>query len=290
MVQQKKEDQPDYEVADYGEMKDNWRLVQDLYTGVTAIRKSDVKHLKQFEREDDESYKNRLDEADLYNVFGESVDTDVGMVFNESILPTKIPEALEELFRDIDLCGSDLETFLRELFRTGVRDGHSFLFVDAPPPVESEEGADVTLDMVSGHRPFWVHYRADQIVNWRTRMENGRETLEQVSIREVTTEPDGEYGEKEVTKYRVLKNISGNISYSLFRKVVENKVTTWEPEAEDVPIIGPDHIPLYPFYGQKEGFFKSSPPRLNLAETNKKHLNKNSLLDYTLTFIKPIGS
>src|SRR5205823_2427562 len=53
--------------------------------------------------------------------------------------------------------------------------------------------------------PYWVSYKADQAVNWRTERVNGKQEFTQITFREESMEPAGKYGEVVVTRYRTFR-------------------------------------------------------------------------------------
>jgi hypothetical protein len=286
-------DRPDFKILAYEDMAKDWLLTRAFYDGVRQVREGIDEYglplLKKFEREGDDEYNARKAESGLYAVFQQAVNTDVGMVFQNSIMPTEVPEVLADLFHDIDMTGNDLDMFLRQLFQKADRVGHSFLFVDAPPPVDAD---NPTLADVAENRPWWVCYEANQVLNWRFRYENGKEVLEQVTIAEAQKVANGMYGEEAKTHYRVLRNIAGVVTFSVYEIKGEKGSQKMEvvvvDDQEDIVIQGFDYIPFFPMYGRKKGTFISTPPRLTLVDANKQHFNKVSLLDYILTFIKPL--
>jgi hypothetical protein len=99
-----------------------------------------------------------------------------------------------------------------------MRLGHAFIYTDMPPKLPA--GATLADERAAGRMPYWVSYTAKQALNWRSKPETraitlsngatvgvptGRRILQQITFEECSYEPDGDYGEKEVKRYRVLR-------------------------------------------------------------------------------------
>ena len=186
-------------------------------------------------------------------------------------------DKVEGLAENIDNGGSHWNVFAKEVFTDAVQDGHSFILVDMPPALE--EGATLADERLAGRRPYWVKYTADQAVNWRYSSYDGQQVLTQITFRECSYEPDGEYGEKEVIKYRVL---SPGV-WSLWREVkATSSVTGYTGEyiLESSGFTSLSEIPLAVIYSRKTGYLTSQPPLLDLALLNICHYQKYS--DYSI--------
>ena len=71
-----------------------------------------------------------------------------------------------------------------------IRYGHVGVLVDVP-----QDG---------NGRPYWVTYTPREILGYRTEIIDGKTTFTQLRLLEKIIEPEGDYGEKEVTQVRVL--------------------------------------------------------------------------------------
>lgn len=275
-----KKDRPDYRCSAYLAMAPAWKRAGDVYGGVQSVRRGE--YLTKFTRESPDDHKARKDATEFYNVTGRTIDAVVGTVCTMDIVPAEAPPALAEMFADIDLCGNDLASFLRDTFTNAVRDGHSFIFVDGPPPIErTEDGPPITGADVADRRPFWVNYKASQLINWQCDIKGGRLVFSQMTFEETTKEKDGGYGEKEVTRYRVLRPGS----FSLYEK---------QEDKDELVIIhenvstGRDTIPVAVVYGRRTAPLESVPPFLDLLETNIVHYNSQSVLREALKYVVPM--
>jgi hypothetical protein len=123
------------------------------------------------------------------------------------------------------------------------------------------EGATLADERAAGRRPYWVKYKKDQAINWTAEIVNGRPRLAQITFREVTCERDGAYGEKKVTRYRVLRPGS----WELYREAEERGQKIIVLETSGTTSLA--EIPLVPVYGGRQtGFLESFPCLEPLAQ------------------------
>lgn len=286
---------PSYICAAYKDMEPAWQIMADTCAGTPQLRKAGKRYLPQEPAENNKHYEYRLDRAVFYNAVDLTLSALVGMVFrNDPKLAENVPEAIrgraaegdsaavEGHWENIDNAGTDGVVFTKEVFSNAMRDGHAAILVDMPPALP--EGS--TLADEVGRRPYWVSYKANEIINWRTDVIDGKTTLVLIVFRECTSEPDGQYGQKEVTRYRVFRRgDDGKIVWELY-EVRKQENGQMEPVFEDGgPISLPD-IPVAFVYSRKLGILMSQPPLIDLAYLNIQHYQKDS--DFS-TFIH-IGS
>lgn len=276
-------DQANFKNAAYTYMAMSWQRTADVWGGVRTLRESGIKYLTQFVRESDTDYGARKLATEFYNVFGHTIDSVVGMICNKNLAPTDPPDVFKMFFRDVDLLGNDFVAFTHVTLTNAVRDGHSFILVSAPPPVKKEEGEQPTFQDVADRRAFWINYKASQLINWQYEVTNGKLILTQATFEECTYEPDGAYGEKKVTRYRVLKPGS----YSLYQKPDDGKGDELIPLEENVPTGGKE-ITLAVCYAKRTAPLESVPPFMDLLETNVTHYNSQSVLREALKYIVPM--
>jgi len=277
--------QPNYCCAAYEAMKWSWQIMADTCAGTPALRGKGAAYLPKEPAEQPDPYNYRLNRAIFFNAVDLTLAGLVGMVFrNDPKLSDNVPEqirgreaegegaAVEGEWENIDNAGTHGTVFCKEVFMNAVRDGHAAILVDMPPAMP--EGATRADEKTAKRRPYWVSYCADQIINWRTEVVNGQTRLALVVFKECSKEPDGEYGEKEVTRYRVLRPGS----WELYKEVKgENLQTSIQPDPDNPG--GPtslSEIPVAIVYSRKCGILHSHPPLIDLAYTNITHYQKYS--------------
>jgi uncharacterized protein DUF4055 len=293
---------PNYKCKDHQDMAWDWEIVEDLSKGTRHLRSLGSKYLPVEPAEDRaKDYPVRLSRALLFNAFERTLNGLVGMVFRkEPKLGADVPEVvrgreaaegrskLEGWAENIDLKGAAWSVFAKEVFTDAMKLGHAFIYVDMPPKLPP--GATRADELAAGVRPYWVGYRASDAVNWRSAMETrvvalsngatilvptGRQILQQITFEECSYEPDGEYGEKEVKRYRVLRPGF----WELYRKTETETETGTDYILEAAGESSLSEIPVAVIYGRKTGHLVSKPPLLDLALINLGHYQKYS--DYS---------
>lgn len=271
-----------------------WQIVADVCAGTLQLRERGAIYLPQESAERPEHYSYRLSRAIFFNAFERTLNALVGMVFRKDpALSADAPEAIrgreasdevsvvEGQWENIDNAGAHGAVFCKEVFTNAMRDGHAAILVDMPPALP--EGASLEDERRAGRRPYWVSYEASQIINWRTRNVGGQTKLDLIVFRECATEADGEYGEKEVIRYRVMRPGM----WAVYRESRDEKgLVTTVLESEGATSL--PEIPVAVIYIRKTGALCSRPPLLDLAIINLAHYQKYSDLSVYLHLCRPI--
>jgi hypothetical protein len=274
-------------------MAPDWQIVRDVVAGTRNLREKGPIYLPTEPAEKTDHYEYRRTRAILFNATDLTLNGMVGMVFrNDPKLLENVPEvirgreaaegqsAVEGHWNNIDNVGTPGAVFAKELFADAMRDGHAAILVDMPPKLQ--EGATRADELNAGRRPYWISYSADQIINWRVKVVSGQTMLDLVVFKECTQEPDGEYGEKMVVRYRVLRPGS----WALYR---ESDDQSKEIVFESGGPMSLAEIPVAVAYSRKRGILTSCPPLLDLAMTNVAHYQKyNDFSIYLHVASRPI--
>jgi hypothetical protein len=94
--------------------------------------------------------------------------------------------------------------------------------------------------------------------------------LTQLVLREITNEEDGKFGEKEVTRYRVLqRSVEGVVTWEVLQ--IDTDTDKVASVAGPGVVTNQTEIPFVAIYGKRTGFLESRPPLRDLAETNLAH-------------------
>lgn len=262
-------------------MAENWYIIDALLGGTSAMRKARERFLPKWPNEDPEHYEARLAVATLFPAFERTVSVMSGKPFAKPLTYSDdMPKQIRQWCEDIDREGVNLDTFAAEMFRTAaVSYGFGGILVESPKALATgNRPPTVREQREAGMRPYFVRVRHDQILGWRTERINGARVLTQLRILETDTEPDGEFGEKEVQRVRVLtpgawaiyEAPKGPATQSGAWRLVDNGTTS-------LPL-----IPFAPIYGLRKGFMIGNPPLLNLAYLNVKHWQSQSDQDTIL--------
>ena len=240
-------------------MEPAWILIEDLVGGTVAMRKRHRTYLPQEPREQDSSYDARLARSVCPPYLVRIERMLAGMLTRKPVRLNDTGDTIREQLFDVDLQGNDLNTWCYETARKMIRYGHVGVLVDAPQ---------------NGGRPYWIAYSPRDILGWRTELEDGAQKLTQLRLREVVTEPDGDYGEKAVEQVRVLTPGA----YELHRKDDENG----DFKLHDEGTTTLDRIPFSVAYSDRIGYLESRPPLQDIAELNLKTYQVQSDLDNQL--------
>lgn len=269
-VSEKDKNQPNYHRDEHDQMERNWDIVDAVSGGTLELRDGGAKWLPLEPAEDQRDFAIRLRRAIFFNAFERTLHGLVGLVFRKDPqLSEDNPEEIQALWENIDNAGTHGAVFSKELFTSAAKYGHSLVYVDMPPPLPA--GSTLADERAANRRPYWVMYEADQIVNWRTEVVNGQQVLSLLVLEEESYEADGEYGQEEVERYRVLRPGS----WQLFREI-ENAAGQKEYILEAEGTSSLPYIPVAVCYSRKTGTLTSRPPLLDLALINLAHYQKYS--------------
>lgn len=296
----------DYRIkAALAQCDEDLELCRDLAIGPKAFRAKHDKYLPIEQGEHADSYGIRLNDSLLFNTFKKTLDALVGMGFKVNpVLDTDVPAQLRSDLEDVDLAGTHFDVFLRIAFWYAVRDGHSFIMVDSPPPLQQSITSaapvpDAADDQAAGRRPYWVTYEKHQAYNWASDRINGETVLTRITFRECVTVADGEYGEKEKIKYRVLKlpklteaspgkpATYGPMEWVLFEEIPTRNSKKVELQQVGGGVTSLTRIPVVVIYTGKTGFLISEPPLAGLAWLNLGHYRQWSNLADQIRYLSP---
>ena len=246
----------------YQRMMVFWDLINDLKEGTTKIRSEHRKYLPQEPRETDDSYDSRLSRSTVVPYLQRIEKMLSGMLVRKPVRLDDVSDLVREQLFDVDLEGNDLNVWLYQTARTAISYGHVGVLVDAP-----KEGEKA--------RPYWVTYAPKDILGWRTEIVDGVRELVQLRLLEKVVEPDGKYGEKNITQIRVLER--GR--YELHRR--DDKKGEYKLFEEGEMSLK-DKIPFAVAYSNRVGYYESRSPLYDIAELNLKHYQIQSDLDNIL--------
>jgi hypothetical protein len=260
------------------------KVCRDVAQGTAHMRAQRTEYMPKHPAEELANYESRLRAAPLFNAFARTTEGLTGMVFRDDpTLGEDVPQKINDLIENIDGQGTHLDVFAKTLFEDALEAGHAAIFVDAPIVNVGRELTDEEERML-GVRPYWVHVKAEDIVNWRTARIGGRIVLTQVTLRQRVIEADGEFGEDAVTLYRVLRrevtDDGVHITLELWRQEKDDEQP--QRQGAPLPITNVTEIPLVPIYTKRVDVLESRPPLLDLAYTNIAHWNVSADHVYAL--------
>jgi len=207
-------------------------IYSDVCAGTLRLRQKHNQYLPKFPAETDDDYRFRVETSTLFNLTQKTRNMMTGLVFKDSItLESDVAEELVNLWENIDNAGTHGDVFCRKVFESSF-EGYSAILVDAPMVRANSREEQIRL----GLRPYWVHYKADDIWNWQYRVNpnNKRKELSLIVFREAVLESGGEYTSQIVVRFRVFRLVDDLVTWSVYReqKSVDGKEVEHILEAE----------------------------------------------------------
>jgi len=260
--------------APIARMQADWAVIDALLGGTPAMRKAGKTYLPQQPRESDDDFKYRLSTSTLFPAFERTLAVMAGKPFSKEVTPSDVPQAVLDLLPSIDDKGSSLHTFAFRAFREMVSHGFGGILVDHT----KTEGQVVTVADTKrmGARPYWVHYKHNQILGARfTQSANGLQ-LVLLRLLETVEEEDGDYGSQEVQQVRVLRPGTWEIH--------RNGKDGWALHDSGTTTL--DRIPFVFLVANPIGPMEGRPPLKDLAYLNVKHWQQQSDQDESARFCR----
>lgn len=266
---------PSIPSAAYERMKPRWEKCRACFIGTEAIRAGGTDFLAQYDGETDEAYQVRKVLAAFYNAFKRTALASVGMLLEEEpTLGDDMPDELVELAENIDFRGTHLNVFASRLATAGIVDGYAGIMV------EHSKSVDAAAKKLSGDeearlglRPYFLLFKADDVIKPIYATINGVRTLVLLILREVVSERVGLFGTKTVTQYRVYTNEAGVVRYQLWKSPDQGG---GRPTLSEGPttITNQTEIPWSPLIaGEEIAQDEWMPPLMDLADLNIQYHN-----------------
>lgn len=263
-------------------------LPRALMGGTSAMRAAGEMFMPRHKSETATVYSTRLNSTTLFNAFKDCVLKQVGKLFSQPIICNDdVPPMLVTLCENIDGQGRAVTPFGMDVLTHAMVDGVAYILVDAPhvEEREDEEGANPSLvtmadQIAQGVRPYCVLVTAGQVLGWRSEDVGGVHKVTQLRIRECSVEEDGDYGEREVERVRVL--YPGG--YEVWERVRVAGQATVEYQLIETGSTTLTDIPIVPVYTNRTAFMEGEPPLSALAELNAEHWVSSSENRHALTY------
>ena len=260
----------------YEEMKAHFAICEALMGGTVEMRRLGELYLPQFAKEDDTRYDTRRNNSVLFEAYKNTIQTLSGKPFGEPVqLKEGAPALFEEIAEDVDLTGTDLTTFARQLLEDLLVYGKCHFIVDYPDTNRLAEALQRRLTKADEARqrlrPYFIRLKPSQLIAWEGSRFAGVESLECIRFRESTYEK----GEEPWTEKRVDRVVCwGPKSIETYTKASEHS-DTWEIEGPaQVNTLG--EVPLVTVYANRAALLTAFPPLEGLAHLNQKHWRNQS--------------
>jgi len=266
------EDNVDKPSAIIETLSKNWPMIDALVGGTSAMRAAGQTFLPKWPAESEDSYNCRRHTATLFDAYNHTCKINAAKPFSRPIKFNKEPPAsITSLFTNIDRQGTDLHAFAGHLMLHCLQYGLVGVLVDHPPVFSART---IAQERAIGARPYFTTYTGSSILGWRTTQTEDGVILSQLRLMECVSEPDGEWGERQVIQVRVLEPGT----WQTYRKNEDPRrgnLGEWLLESEGTTSLS--KIPFVFFYGiRDERLGVGYPPLLELAHANVKHWQSSS--------------
>lgn len=242
---------------------------RDLWEGQDRVHERGATYLPRNVMEDAASYNARIARTPFHNFFRRAVEGMVGLVYRtDPVIGEDVPEQIVEHLENIDMAGTHFDVFARNVSTDAMVVGHAAILVEYPMTGGRQTAAD---EMMGTVRPYWVPIQKEQILSWRCSVQGGATVLDQIVLHEKHMLPDGDYGEKEVDRYRVLKREGGNVTFTVYE--IDNRKVRVATDGNDNELKGvygrQTKIPITEVATSgRKGLFESDPPLNDVAHLN----------------------
>lgn len=258
-------DDPSQPNGAYFQQMPAWEVMRAVLGGNHYFRAVAKDYIPKLPNESTECYERRLS-GNLFSPYTQRiVDAACGLILRK---PIAFEGGDEEYWADwrknCDRQGTDLDEFARRLLQLSIGYGHSSMLVDYP---KTDNIVTLADEVAAKLTPYLGIVEPWEILGWRQDVRQDGGELQQVRLREVVVEPDGEFGEETIEQIRVLERGS----YRLFRK---DKAGEWQQVESGQTSL--DRIPLVTTYSDKLSVMTSEPPLLDVAYINLAHFRLQS--------------
>ena len=258
----------------YNDMRARFALCETLMGGTLAMRAAKTTYLPQFVNESDERYKVRLANSVLFELFKNTVQMLSQKPFGDPVLLKDATPFFEDIANNVDLTGTTLTTFARDLLCDLLVYGKCHILVDYPDTTGlkrllNREKLTLRDEQVFKIRPYMVRVSPADVIGWKGRRLAGVEELTRVRFREETVEEHSTNTWDEITKKRVVVWTNDTID-----TYIEDDKGNWHVEASHPNAFG--KVPLVTVYANRQGLLKAYPTMRGLADLSQKHWRNSS--------------
>lgn len=270
--------------ADSLAMLDYWDLSDVLCDGYQAVRNAGEAYLPRFQSEDGDDYSERLALTKFTNVWLDMTESLANKPFEKEVslvesedddTDTVVPSQITDFIENVDGSGMNLTGFAADVFFAGIASCTHWIMVDYPK-------ADPTVRTVAdakaaGVRPYWSHVLGRNILEARSLIIGGSETLTYLRI----------YEPGNLDNVRVFERLdTGVVTWTLWEKTtVWNEVLKTYYREIDSGTVSIGVIPVVPFTtGRRVGrSFRYAPPMRAAADLQIELYQQESGLKFAKT-------
>lgn len=156
-----------------------WDKIDAVLEGIDGMRLAGEDHLPKFTDESTDEYNFRLQMTKMTNVFSDIVEGLAAKPFEQHVTmlndEEEIPESVATFLKDVDGSGNNLTVFAANSFYNGIANAIDWIFVDYSKRNDAVRNrADAKR---AGLRPYWTRILARNVLDVRSKMINGIETV-----------------------------------------------------------------------------------------------------------------
>lgn len=278
MTEQKTVDTPS---AAYKAAQPALTMIETILGGTAALRAAGETYLPKEPAESPAAYTVRLGRTFLEAPgLEKAIQQFTDAVFQSDVEVENDTGALRDILDDTDGLGNNVTVFARQVFRSAVSYGMTFIQAGFPDTralaeeARQRNGGVLTLAdrEAMGLRPFLIHRPRKDVIGWRGRDVGGRMLPDRVRIREMYDEPAQDQWDDDNGRVQVRVLTPG--AWEIWRLVAATGEWAQADAGDTAPV---SRVPLVPLYLDDEhGFFTASPPLLALAWLNLCHWQSSS--------------
>ena len=207
---------------DYTKYLPIWTQTRDAVRGSVAIKEKKHKYLpvpdntSGDERKGTETvrYRQYMKRALFTNFTGRTKNALVGAAFRKD--PSmNIPEGIDYLIEDATGDGLSLNQMAKDELSNLLETGRSILLVDYPQAEEGMTAEDVARMSLQASI---IPYTAEQVINWKSDVVNGKRMVVSVVVAENYLEPLDEFDHSSKVQYRVLRLRPDGYTQQIYRE------------------------------------------------------------------------
>jgi hypothetical protein len=183
----------------------NWELVRDCIEGERAVKSRSTKYLPRLSGQSDADYNRYIETVHFFGATGRAADGLHGDVFSKPPMQTgNPPEVFNHMIEDVDLMGTSLDQFASDIVWDCMQTNWGGILVDYSKDADQVNRAQAEN---AGFGSFLKWYPAENVVNWKYGLKDGKNKLVRVVLTEEYSEEvlNDRFSEEEYIKYRVLE-------------------------------------------------------------------------------------
>jgi hypothetical protein len=265
-----KPDDPSQPVALYWAQLQRWVPVADVLGGTEVMRSKADKYLPRLPREDDQCWNTRISRSVLSPFLHRLILAAVGLILRKPIQLEDASDYWLEWSQNVDREGTDLQDFAAKVLYNSLAYGHHGLLVDFP----ASDARTLAEEVQMQARPYLIQVPCFDTIGWRQNVQENGGQLQQLRLREYTTEDDGRFGSKLIQQIRVLE--PGR--WEVWRE--SSGANGWE--LYDKGTTSLRAIPYAACYSNREAVLVSRPPLAEIAQLNIQHYSLQAQLLHCL--------